>query len=276
MISTKTALITGATSGIGIIVAEHLAKTGYNLVILGRSPEKLDVLLQSLAQINKNIEAEGILCDFSSFASTLNACNEVREKYPTLNLMVLNAGIWNVEDRNSHDGIEETLHVNLISQIQVFKELNTLIPKDGESKVIITASSLHQGKIDFDDIEYRKKFSGFKVYRQSKLGLLLLTRWLAEQKEHNGISFYSIHPGVVRTDIARSSGWTGKLFFKLFGKSPLKGAQTHVHVIDSENRSLKNGAYYANKKVTKTTPYSYDLKMAERLWKKVSHYLQRA
>jgi NAD(P)-dependent dehydrogenase (short-subunit alcohol dehydrogenase family) len=249
-------------------------KTGYNIIILGRSQQKLNALIKSLNEANSAVEVKGIQCDFSSFASTLKACNEVREKDQTLNLIILNAGLWNFEQRNSQDGIEETLHVNLISQIEVFKELIHLVPKDGESKIIMTSSGLHQGEINFEDLEFKQKFSGFQAYRQSKLGLLLITRWLAEQADHKGVSFYSIHPGMVRTQLGRDAGWLSRTIFKLLGKSAQKGAQTHIHLIDADNSSLANGEYYASKKVTKTTPYSYDMKVAERLWKEVSRYLE--
>jgi NAD(P)-dependent dehydrogenase (short-subunit alcohol dehydrogenase family) len=274
MTSKKTALITGATSGIGTVVAEHLAKVGFNIVVFGRTPGKVDALIRSLTQINPEIVITGILCDLSSLESTKNACDEVNKNHSVINLMILNAGLWNVERRQTTDAIEETLHVNLLSQIQVADELIALLPKDGNSKIIITASSLHHGKINFNDLEFKTKFSGIKAYRQSKLCVILMTRWLAKQHNSKGISFYSVHPGGVRTNIARSAGWYAKLFFSLFGKSPEKGAQTHIHLIDTNNASLSNGNYYANKKVTKTTTYSYDMEVAERLSHEIAGYFK--
>jgi len=131
--------------------------------------------------VNPNCDVNTVLCDLSSFESVKNAINSVKSLTESIDLLILNAGLWNFEFIESKDNIEETLHVNLLSQIFMFNELEALIPRNDESKVIFTSSGLHQGEIQFEDLEFRKNFSGFKAYRQSKLGLLLLTRWLAKK-----------------------------------------------------------------------------------------------
>ncbi len=273
MKASKTVVITGATSGIGSVAAKHLVKVGYNLIVLARSEEKMGILSKELKAINGHVSVDGFICDFSSLESTASACKAIQDKYDCINMIILNAGLWNSKPKKSQDGIEETIHVNLISQIQIFQALVGLVPKDGQSKVIITTSGLHQGEVYFEDLEFQNNFSGFKAYRQSKLGLMMLARWLAKQEDFKGIAFYSVHPGMVSTNLGRDTGWFARMIFKLFGKSPEKGAQTHIHVVDTDNASLTNGEYYAYQKVTKTTEYSYDLDVAEKLWKAVNGYL---
>jgi NAD(P)-dependent dehydrogenase (short-subunit alcohol dehydrogenase family) len=273
MNNNKTALITGATSGIGFVVAEHLVSRGYNVIILGRSRQKLDTLSQHLTSINSNVKLDTVLCDLSSLDSIKKACESIKETYTSIDIMVLNAGLWNFQFIETVDKIEETLQVNLLAPIVMFNEIKVLIPKNQESKVIFTSSGLHQGIINFSDIEFRQKFSGFKAYRQSKLGLLMLTQWLSKQSINTGISFYSVHPGMVNTQLGRSAGWLSRTIFKLFGKSKEKGAQTHIHLIDSNCSDLESGSYYANSKVTKTTSYSYDMKTAEKLWNTLEEYV---
>lgn len=269
----KTALITGATSGIGKVIAKHLADEGYDIIVLARSENKMAALSRELNMIDPNINVKGVLCDFSSLESTREACRSIADKHDRIDMMLLNAGLWNSEKRKTADNIEETWQVNVISQIQVFQELKSLIPNDGNSKVIITSSALHQGEINFADLEFEQKFSGFKAYRQSKLALMMLARWMAKQEEYEGIEFYSVHPGMVNTNLGRDASWFARTIFKLLGKSPEKGARSHIHVVDAETDSLTNGEYYANGKVTKTTPYSYNLDEAEKLWNAVMRYL---
>ena len=275
MRESKTALITGATSGIGKVIARHLVKAGYAMIVLARSEQKLKTLISELQFINSEVSMNGVICDFASLESTSAACKTILEEHDCIDVMILNAGLWNSGLRKSQNGIEETLHVNLISQVQVFQSLVALLPKDGQSKVIITSSGLHQGEIHFDDLEFQEDFSGFKAYRQSKLGLMMLTRWLAKQDAYVGISFYSVHPGMVRTNLGRDAGWFAQFIFKLLGKSAEKGAQTHIYVADTPNWALTNGAYYANKKVTKSTNYSYNLEEAGKLWDAVMAYLNK-
>ena len=274
MTKNKNAIITGATSGIGLVIADHLVRSGYSVIVLGRSEKKLDDLVDRLNLVNSNCDVRTVLCDLSSFTSVIKAVQSVKSLTKSIDLFVLNAGLWNFEFIESKDKIEETFHVNLLSPILIFKELEELIPKNDESKVIFTSSGLHQGEIQFEDLEFRQNFSGFKAYRQSKLGLLLLTRWLSHQHKYEGISFFSVHPGMVNTQLGRSAGWLSRSIFKLFGKSKEKGAQTHIHLIKEDANLLKNGAYYANKKVTKTTKYSYQMEEANKLWDIVQKYLK--
>ena len=215
---------------------------------------------------------ELIKCDLSSFQSVVEACDEVRSKCEQIHLLLLNAGLWNFEFIASKDQIEETFQVNVIAPVLIFKRLQDLLPTDNSSKVILTSSGLHQGTIYFEDIEFRKRFSGFKSYRQSKLAVLLLTRLFANKSTYAGISFYCVHPGVVNTKLGRNAGWFANLFFKLIGKSPQKGARTHIHLIDESTENLTSGGYYANSRMVKTTRQSYDLEMAERLEQVIQNY----
>ena len=275
MKESKIALITGTTSGIGSVITKHLIKSGYSVIALGRSPEKLNSLVDSLQSINPNVKVNGIICDLSSFESTRKACKEIKESYHSIDLLVLNAGLWNFKFIETEDKIEEIFQVNLLSQVFLFNELFELIPKNGESKVIFTSSGLHQGTVNFKDIEFRANFTGFKAYRQSKLGLILLTRWLAKQPSNSGICFYCVHPGIVNTGLGRSAGWFFKRMFQLLGKSKEKGAKTHIYLINQDPKSLHSGAYYSNSKVTKTTSYSYNLEIAGRLWDVIKGYINK-
>ncbi len=269
----KTALITGATSGFGVEIAKNLVKNGYSLFVLGRSQEKLKALQCVLNEVNPTCNIELIKCDLSSLQSVVESCEEVRSKCEQINLLVLNAGLWNFEFKTSKDQIEETLQVNLIAPTLIFKRLRSLLPTDNSSKVIFTSSGLHQGTIYYEDIEFRKRFSGFKSYRQSKLGILLITRLFALKPAYSGISFYCVHPGVVNTKLGRNAGWFANLFFKLIGKSPKKGARTHIHLIKEPTSKLSSGGYYANCRMVKTTRQSYDMEMAERLEQLIQNYI---
>lgn len=269
----KTAVITGATSGIGSVVAEHLAQQGYSLYVLGRSQEKLTSTVKHLLKLNPNVNVQSIICDLASISSIHKACQEVRSMAVSIDILVLNAGIWNFQFSKTEDNIEETLQVNVLSHVIIFKELISLIPKNALSKVIFTSSGLHQGEISFDDLEFRKSFSGFKSYRQSKLAVLLLTRWFSKQEEFSGISFYCVHPGMVNTELGRNASWLSRGIFKLFGKPKHKGAQTHIYLIDQDPEKLTSGEYYVNCKVTSTTSYSYDMRIARRLWDVLEEYI---
>lgn len=273
MESEKIAVMTGATSGFGQVVAKHLVKTNHKLVFLARTEEKAKQLINEL-EGNASSKVEYVLCDLSSLDSISDACLELKKRCDRIDLLILNAGLWNSKFQESKDGLEETFQVNLLAPVLMFQKLKSIIPRNEGAKVLITASSLHQGIIQYDDLEFRKSFSGFKAYRQSKLGVILITRFLAKLPELSGISFYSIHPGVVRTQIAKKAGWFSRTIFKLIGSSLEKGAQTHIHLIDQSTSELTSGAFYAKSKVSGAAKETYDLQNASRLVEALNPYIE--
>ena len=269
----QTALITGATSGFGQIIAEQLAAKGYRIILLARSLEKADKLHKGILAKHPDCRMDIYECNLSSIDSILTACKEIKSKHSNIDLLILNAALWNSEFTETKDGIEETFEVNVIAQVLLFRELKSIIPESDSSKVIFTASALHQGNIDFQNIEFRNNFSGFKVYRQSKLGVILLTRILAEK--HPRLPIYCVHPGVVRTQLGRKANWFSRMIFKIIGTSLEKGASTHMHLINTPSEKLTSGGYYANSKLTNTTKESYDMNVAQQLLDVVDEYLER-
>lgn len=266
----KVIVIIGGTSGIGRAAVRHFLKTDHDLVILYRSKDKLE---QTLYASNKKVTE--ILCDLYSFESMKKACESIRASFGHVDVLICNAGMWEFGNRQETlDGIETTFQVNVLAPVFFQKNLRDLLLNSEEPRVIITASALHTGTINFDDIEYKKSYSGFQAYRQSKLSVVLLTRLWA--KNNSKIKFFSLHPGVVSTELGRSAGWFARSFFKWFGITPEKGATAIIHLVESPIDSLKSGEYYIKKSVSRTsTKASYDLLLAKKLEQKIEVYLDR-
>ncbi|MGE5356456.1 MAG: SDR family NAD(P)-dependent oxidoreductase [Deltaproteobacteria bacterium] len=276
-ISGKNIFMTGATAGLGKVAALYLADQGANLIVLSRDKVKTEKLLTEFKQkypsSKGNIDiVEGNL---NSFSSIITACNTVKRKINQPDVIIHNAGIMNFNPVITENGIEETLQVNLLSPILINHILLPEIDSNRECRVIFTASGLHQGDINFENIEFKGNFSGFRVYRQSKLGVILLVRLLSEKLSKYNINFYCQHPGLVRTELGRNAGWLAKTIFNIMGKSPEKGAQTLIYLAETNKDELIRGEYYAYKKVKKITQQSYDLNTAEKLLKIIQDYLRR-
>ena len=269
--------MTGATSGLGKISAIKAARNGASVIVLARDKIKSQALTTEFR--NQYPDSSGkieiIEGNLNALDSVCSACKEVSLKYPVIDMIINNAGIMNFEYKQTVDEIEETLQVNLLSPLLICHLLFENLRKANDPKIIFTSSGLHQGEINFDNLEFKESFSSFKVYRQSKLGVILICRLLASSLKPDKVGIYAQHPGMVRTNLGRSAGWFSKMIFYCMGKSPEKGSQTLSFLIETPNSELKSGEYYADKKITTTTKESYNLEVAKRLLLTIYTYLNQ-
>jgi NAD(P)-dependent dehydrogenase (short-subunit alcohol dehydrogenase family) len=272
----RNVFITGATSGIGLVVACKLAACGNKVIATARSLERGNTLIAYYKSHYPNGKGtiEIILCDLTSFESIVNACNQVKTTTTHIDILINNAGLWNSSCRESSNKIEETLQVNVLAPLLINHLLLDLLLKSKDAKSIFAASALHQGNVDFSNLEYKNNFNGFKAYRQSKLEIILLARLLAKKLRESNIAVYSEHPGFVSTRLGRDTNWFSKLFFQLFGSSPEKGARTIIYLTEMNKGRLVSGEYYADKTVKKITSQSYDMEVAEKLLERLTVYLE--
>lgn len=263
MTETKRVFMTGGTSGLGKEAACKLASEGYDIFILSRSKSNrtafLDYYYSNFPKGSGILEfLDGDLSDLNSLDSMFLSIKERELKF---DILILNAGIMNFKYVETKQKLEETFQVNLLAPYYIF---NQLLSSLGESpKVIFTASALHKGEISYTNRDIKKSFSALKEYSSSKLGIILLTRYLS--RKHNNISFYSQHPGVVRTDLDRNANFLVKLFFKIIGISPAKGAQTLLHLVNTNPMQLISGEYYAKSKLASASKESNNLESAKKL-----------
>ena len=275
----KTILITGATSGIGRVTALNLARNGAEVHFLARNPNSAEELIETFQQTNpkgNQGSLQYIKADLTSLASVHQACDQFVESAGRLDVLYNNAGIWNFKRALTKDGMEETFQVNLAVSVLLKERLKNLLAQSEDGRIIQTASALHKGRINFDDPGFSKGYGiGLKAYQQSKLGLILLSRLWAQQLASEGIAAYSMHPGMVSTNIGRKGGFLVKTLFAKFGITPEKAAETLTYLGEAPKEELTNGAYYIFHKPRehKASPYSKDLQIAAKLEVLIQSYL---
>jgi len=272
----NTIFITGASSGFGKLLAAELASKGDTVIAACRNHERGQELVDYYNKTYKDGKGgiEILACDLGSFESVSKACALVRASHTQIDSIIHNAGIWNFHFRETVDGIEETLQVNLLSALLITHQLIDLLTLSPDARLIFTASGLHQGKINFQNIEFRKRFVGYKCYRQSKLGVILITRLLARNFNNHDIGVYCLHPGMIRTNLARDANWFIQQMFKLFTKPVEEGNNTLRYLLETPKKNLRSGEYYSEKHITRITAESYDLTMASRLLEASRNYLK--
>ena len=270
----KIVLITGATSGIGKETALGLAKLGATIVFTTRDNLKGEKTKKELITTTNNKNIHMLKCDLASFESIRNCCKEFKSKYDKLHVLINNAGVWDFKRRESKDGIENIFATNYLAPFLMTNLLLDILKKSSPSHIINVTSGMHYGTINFDDIEFKQKFSGAKAYRQSKLGLILFTRLLAKRLEGTGVTVNCVHPGMNKTDLGRDAGGFFQMIFKLMGKNPEIGAETSIYLASSPDVENITGEYFAKEKIKRSSKESYDMDLAKKLWDVSEKYLK--
>lgn len=269
----KQILITGATAGIGLAAAKELARRGARLAIVARSEEKARSAVAEIgAQSGGRVSVEVLMADLSSQASIRNLAAEVLARFPSVQVLVNNAGAVNSTRRLTEDGVELTWAVNHLAPFLLTNLLLDRLKASAPARVITTSSDAHQGStIPFDDLNADRSYGGrgFRRYGETKLANILFTGELARRLEGSGVTANCFHPGLVSTGFNRNNGGLMRLAMTVispFSRSPEKGAETLVWLADSADADGENGGYFVDERRVTPSAAAQDMEAARRLW----------
>lgn len=263
----RTALVTGASSGIGAETALGLARLGARVGLVGRDPRRTEAAAARLRRETGGA-AEVFVADLSSQAEIRRLAGAVRARYPSLDILVNNAGAIFSERSLTVDGIERTWALDHLAYVLLTHELHGALAPG--ARIVNLASAAHtRGKIDFDDLGGERRYSAMKAYAQAKLGNVLFTSALARRLAGSGITVNAVHPGVVASDFAKNT--SGVLGFawgliRPFLISPEDGAKTSLHVATASELEGVSGRYFAKCRETPSSALSRDESLQERVW----------
>lgn len=276
----KTALITGANSGIGKMTAIDLAKQGYHIIMVCRNQDKAEKARKEIIEETKNEQIDIVLCDLGIMNQIHEVAKKIRDNYSKLDLLVNNAGMLPDSNRKTtEEGLEVTFAVNHLSYFLLTKELLPLLEKADSARIINVASEAHRsGEFKPDNLQLQKGYSTYKAYGNSKLFNIMFTKSLARKVEGTGITAYSLHPGVVDTNFAADSdSLLSKLFNlgRFFMISPEKGAETTLYLCTEPRIEHLSGQYFVKKKPAKPKiKAATDDAACDRLWQKSEELLK--
>src|SRR4051812_14551996 len=266
----RTVLITGGTRGIGKATALGLAALGAHVAITGRDPTRTDDAVREIRSAGGG-EVYAFVADLSSRSEVRRLATEVLGRLPRIDALINNVGgYWNTRHLTV-DGLERTFALNHLAPFLLTNLLLDRLKGSGRARVVTVASNAHKaGRIDFDDLQGERAYSGARAYNQSKLANVLFSYELARRLAGTGITANALHPGVVRTGFgAEDPAGTQRLVVPLlrpFMKSPARGAATPIHVASAPELEEVSGRYFANRKPPRSSPRSYDPAVAARLW----------
>lgn len=271
-------LITGATAGIGKETAIALARLGARIVLTTRDKQRGEEVCREIIAQTGNTAIDAMMCDFNSLASVMTFASAFKARYNKLNILINNAGVMEMKRKVSRDGIELTFAVNHLAPFLLTKLLldtmKATVASGETMRIINVASEAHQrGTINFEDIEGKKDYNGWKAYSQSKLANILFTRKLAHVLAGTGITVNALHPGVVATKIFDVIPPIMRQVAKLFMLTPQKGAENSIYLATAANITTTTGEYFVKKKIAQPSSQARDMELAERLWNVSEQYI---
>ncbi|MEO1249261.1 MAG: SDR family NAD(P)-dependent oxidoreductase [Pseudomonadota bacterium] len=278
----KTVVITGGTSGLGAESARSMAAKGANVLITGRTLEKAQRVADGIAaDTGGNVSAEEV--ELGEFGSIRAFAERVVAKHPHIDILINNAGVMACPYAETKDGFELQFGSNHLGHFLMTK---LLMPALGDgSRVVVLSSAAHQfAPVFFDDIGFKNTdYEKWAAYGQSKTANALFAVGLNSRLKDKGAEAFSVHPGVIETELGRhmtDEDWA--MFAPLIesGAVALKtvpqGAATQVYAATAPEIAGKGGAYLADSTIapveegtddySKVRPYAVDGSDAERLW----------
>jgi NAD(P)-dependent dehydrogenase (short-subunit alcohol dehydrogenase family) len=266
----KVCMVTGATSGIGLVTARTLAQQGATVIAVGRNLTKGTSTVAHIQQETGNPSVEYMQADLSAQAQIRRLAQEFKSRYSHLHVLVNNAGGFFIKRQLSVDGIEMTFALNHLNYFLLTNLLLDTLKTSAPARVVNVASDTHRrAKMDFENLEGERKYSGMRAYGQSKLAVVLFTYELARRLEGTQVTANALHPGFVATNIGRNNRWLFRLvapLIKLIALSPEEGAQTSIYLASSPEVAEVTGKHFDQKKPGPPAPASYDQAAARRLW----------
>ena len=266
----KICLVTGGTSGIGKCAAIELAKQGAKVVIVGRDPSRGEQAKAEITTAAKGSPVDLMIADLSSKRDVRRLAEEFESKYNRLHVLVNNAGALFSSRQETVDGIERTIATNHLAYFMLAQLLLPVLKWSIPSRIVNVASGAHTfGHIDFEDLQFTKKYSGWAAYSRSKLANIMFTYELARRIDGTGVTANCMHPGAVRTRFFRGFAGISSVAVTLaapFMRSPRKGAETVVYLASSPEVKAVSGKYFKDRKPIKSSPESMDVAAQRRLW----------
>jgi NAD(P)-dependent dehydrogenase (short-subunit alcohol dehydrogenase family) len=282
----RTAVVTGANSGLGFVTARELARAGARVVLACRDQQRGADARDRIAAAVPGADIDLRALDLASLASVAEFAEGVRSSYDGLDLLVNNAGVMAIPRRETADGFEMQFGTNHLGHFALTGRLLPLLVGRAGSRVVTVSSTAHKGgRINFDDLMAQRRYRKWRVYSQSKLANLLFAFELQRRLEAAKAPTISVaaHPGYAATNLqAVGPQMTRNKFTEffivtignsVFAQSDEKGALPQLYAATAPE--VVGGAYYgpdgfmenrgAPKRVD-STKQSKNLDDARRLW----------
>jgi retinol dehydrogenase 12 len=272
----KRIIITGANTGIGKTTAEVLARRGAELVLACRSKDKTTPVIDELIAKTGNKNISFVALDLANFASVRECAKELLSTDAKIDVLLNNAGLAGMGGITK-DGFELAFGTNHLGHYLFTRLLLERIKANGTARIVNVASRAHYKFAGFDWEAVRKPTAhttALYEYQVSKFANVLFTKELARRLEGTGVTAYSLHPGVVATDVWRQVPRPVAWLMKRFMLSPERGALSSLRCATDPALAKESGRYYDDDgREKEPNPLAHDTKLAKELWDKSAEWV---
>ncbi len=262
----KVCIVTGANRGIGRAIAEGIVRKGHQVILVCRNETTGNFALNKLRSTFPKTDL--VIGDLSSIKSVNTLTQELLNRFPRIDVLIHNAGIWPSQLTKNKDGLEMAFMVNHLAPFYMTHLLLDRLKSSNSARIVLVNAGLYvRGSVDLKRTPWGDDFHRMKTYMNTKLCGILFMRKLAPMLEGTGVTINAVHPGVIRTGLGDFGGVIGVILrgFKLFMGSPKKGAKGPIHLaLSSSVRS--NGGYYDKIKEKALVSIALDDTLANELW----------
>ena len=274
----RVALITGANIGIGRVTALRLAQAGFTVFLAGRSAQRTQAVIDEIHTTTKTSNKAFFLpLQLDDLKSVRECAALFLARQLPLHLLVNNAGLAG-DKGQTRQGFEKAFGVNHLGHFLLTQLLLDTLKASAPSRVVTVASRAHlmayQG-LDWPALQQAtRSLTGTREYGVSKLANILFSSHLAKVLEGSGVSSYSLHPGVVDTEVWREVPGFLRPLLRLRGLlTPEQGAQTTLYCALQAPAS-ETGLYYDKSRIKTPSRVAQDVQLAEQLWNKSLQWMK--
>ncbi len=281
-LSGKTALVTGATSGVGLETARMLATAGAHVILCGRNEDKGVAAIRDIAAGTPRGTVEFERFDMADLAEVAAGAARIGATHARIHILVNNAGVMMPPERKTTaDGFELQFGTNHLAHYALTGRLLPLLQASRARVVSVSSNAAWRGRMRFEDLQFEQGYVPWAAYAQSKLANLLFARQLQRLSEQSGWGLHcvSAHPGLASTGLVASGMGSGALaraarvFYSLLAQSAEAGAMPIVAAaVEAELKPLDFigpsgiGGWRGKPKLVGRPPTADDDAAAERLW----------